>query len=235
MARYTVSVALPDGRVMRLLIVLSPKQLCSALLHKIKGRLSTLSHADPDADIQLHLNSADGPVLDTEDLLGDVLSGPGDSIFAVIVPLLGPQVTGNSLQIRIITPELARSHPDVNDIPLLSGNTITLESTLKELRYQVEQHLGVQLIAEASPEDTHAVYCNCSFAQKIDSNAVLSEVNADSSALETVVVVFGTNKVVSLSVDEATREAVTRAVQQHFPAETATSQLFVIGGVEEPP
>ncbi|KAL1608137.1 hypothetical protein SLS60_003076 [Paraconiothyrium brasiliense] len=245
MARYTVAVVLPNGQSTRLLIVLSPEHLCSALIDKIKSRISGLNPAVSHGTFTLRLNAADGPILDPEDLLRDALPDAIDVVFAVIedpaasdsasqnytlVPSSGfpKTVTTGSLKVRVITPELARSHTNVEDIQLMSG-MVTSSTTLKELRHEVEQHLGLQ--ASSQLEDNHHVHCNCSFARQIDAHASLNTVGAADS--ETVIVVYGYNKVTSLAVDEKTQEAVKRAVQQILPAEAAGSQLFTLGGAHQ--
>jgi hypothetical protein len=88
MARYTVNVA-AGGRRASLLVVLSPSQLCSALHDSIKSRLPALATklALTDTEhshITLHLNTKDGPMLDLEDLLSDVLPDPNEAVYAVI-------------------------------------------------------------------------------------------------------------------------------------------------------
>lgn len=88
MARYVVKVA-SGGQTASLLVVLSPSQLCSALLDTIRTRLPTIASKlglaiTNDLDISLHLDSEDGPLLDTEDLLSDVLPSAKGTIYAVI-------------------------------------------------------------------------------------------------------------------------------------------------------
>jgi len=88
MARYTVSVA-AGGRKASLLVVLSPSQLCSALHDSIRSRLPTLADALGITDIKepritLHLKGEDGPMLDIEDLLSDVLPNPEEIVHAII-------------------------------------------------------------------------------------------------------------------------------------------------------
>ncbi|KAJ4353723.1 uncharacterized protein N0V89_005453 [Didymosphaeria variabile] len=250
MARYTVTVVQPSGRLTRLLIVLSPEQLCSDLVDKIESRISSLNPAASYGTFTLRLNTADGPILDPEDLLLDALPDAIDVVFAVIDDLPAADAafqdhasmpsgglpktdtTVGSLKVRVITPELARSHLNVNDIPLISG-TITSNTTLKELRRQVEQHLSLQ--ASSQPEDNHHVHCNCSFARQIDAHASLDTDNmlVDAAAPNNVIVVYGYNEVISVAVDEKTQEAVKRAVHLHLPAEAAQAQLFTLGGARQ--
>lgn len=245
MARYPVTVALPNGQVAtRLLVVLSPDQLCSAMLEKVKNRYPT------DLPITLHLNSADGPILDAEDSLGDTIIEASDAIFAVLgtsetaistsqgasasLALHTSQPDGASLKVRVITPELARSHPNTNDIPLMAG-TVTMATTLKQLRRRVEQHLGCANETQIGSGDDPSIFCNCGFARLIDSRATLQDDRMiDNSALSVVVVVHEHNQVTTLPIVEPTLESIESTVQQHFPTDAAQNEMFVIGGVQEP-
>jgi hypothetical protein len=88
MARYTVNVAAGDRRA-SLFVVLSPSQLCSALRDTVKSRLPALSTKlgltdAKNSQLTLHLNAADGPMLDLEDLLSDCLPDPKEVVYAVI-------------------------------------------------------------------------------------------------------------------------------------------------------
>jgi hypothetical protein len=88
MARYTVNVAAGDRRA-SLLVVLSPSQLCSALLNTVKSRLPPLSSKlgitdAKNARVTLHLNAEDRPMLNLEDLLSDCLPDPKEVVYAVI-------------------------------------------------------------------------------------------------------------------------------------------------------
>lgn len=88
MTRYVVKVAAGE-RTVSLLVVLSSSQLCSALLDAVKARLPTVASklglTDTDnLQITLHLNEIDGPILDFEDLLCDVIHYSDEVCFAVI-------------------------------------------------------------------------------------------------------------------------------------------------------
>ena len=245
MARYPVTVALPNGQVAtRLLVVLSPDQLCSAMLEKVKNRYPT------DLPITLHLNSADGPILDAEDSLSDTITEASDAIFAVLgasetaistsqgasasLTLHTSQPDGASLKVRVITPELARSHPNTNDIPLMAG-TVTMATTLKQLRRRVEQHLGRANETQIGSGDDPSIFCNCSFARLIDSRATLQDDRMiNNSALSVVVVVHEHNQVTTLPIVEPTLESIERTVQKHFPMNAVQNEIFVIGGIQEP-
>jgi hypothetical protein len=88
MARYIVKVA-SGGRTASLLVVLSPDQLCSALLDAIQTRLPAIASklglaATNNPHITLHLETEDGPLIDTEDILSTVLPNAKEMVYAVI-------------------------------------------------------------------------------------------------------------------------------------------------------
>ena len=84
MARYTVTVAAGERRA-SLLVVLSPSQLYSTLHDRVTSRLPALGLiAAEGAQIMLHLNTEDGPMLDVEDLLSDVLPNAEETVYAVV-------------------------------------------------------------------------------------------------------------------------------------------------------
>lgn len=73
MERYTVTVYPPEGQPCRLLIPFSPKSTISALAIEIKRRISRLDIWNDVSNITLRLGEANGPILDEEDLLEDVI------------------------------------------------------------------------------------------------------------------------------------------------------------------
>jgi len=88
MARYVVNVV-SGGQTVSLLFVHSPSQLCSELLDNVRTRLPTVASklgltTTSSLAISLHADGADGPMVDVEYLLGDVLPDSKDPIFAVI-------------------------------------------------------------------------------------------------------------------------------------------------------
>jgi hypothetical protein len=88
MARYVVKVT-ADDRATSLLVVLSPSQLCLALVDAVKARLASIASKlnlsiSDNLTITLHLENVDGPILDPEDLLSDVLPNVNEVCYAVI-------------------------------------------------------------------------------------------------------------------------------------------------------
>jgi len=251
-----VQVVAPDGGTLSLLVALSPSQLCAALRDKIRSRLPglRLGLTAPDADVTLHLDAADGPILDTEDLLSDVLTNDKDVVYAVISgPIAsagsstqiappafnhgaGQADAGKAVRVRVITPELARSQPNVNAIPLLPENAVTLKSTLKELHIHVKRHLG--LVVDDGYMHAAELYnfkCNCNFARQIDSHAALTEHGlGGGNAFNTLIVVCGNSKVVCIPVTDPTRASLEHALELHLPTEAAANKSSFIGGIQVP-
>lgn len=102
MARYIVKVA-SGGQIASLLLVLSPSQLCSALLDTVKSRLPTVASqlgltTLSDLHITLHLNSERGPMLDIEDLLSDILPDAQGTIYAVVENKVSDKFTNTRCQ-----------------------------------------------------------------------------------------------------------------------------------------
>lgn len=105
MARYVVKVVV-GGRTASVLVVLPDTALVLALVDKIKVRLPRLKlgvTSTTDLELTLRINEADGPILDTEDLLSDVL----------------PDSTKEQL-VAVIGSADAPSHSTVSSIPTCS-------------------------------------------------------------------------------------------------------------------
>jgi hypothetical protein len=88
MARYVVIVTAGD-RTASLLVILSPSQLCLALVDAVKARLAPIASKlnlciSDSLTITLHLGNSDGPILDPEDLLSDVLPDANEVCYAVV-------------------------------------------------------------------------------------------------------------------------------------------------------
>ena len=256
MARYIVKVA-SGGQTANLLVVLSPNQLCSALLSAIRTRLPTVASklglaATNNHHITLHLDTEDGPLIDTEDILSTVLPGAKETVYAVIevsvvslpkyrigaseaditvkqtpTPTQPPAPTGPVLQLRVVTPELAHEHADVNSIAT-TAKPLPLSTTLSELRTTVCRHLGVPIGDGALAQ----LDCNCSAARQIDENASLNERGAsDSDALHTLVVVYDDNKVAILQTQEPALTSIQRAAREHLQDRAVGKLLSAVGGV----
>ena len=75
MERYKVTVTI-DGKETRLLIPMLPVSPVSSLATQVKLRIGRLGIGTNSTEFTLHLEQADGPILDADDLLSDVLPDP---------------------------------------------------------------------------------------------------------------------------------------------------------------
>lgn len=137
-----------------------------------------------------------------------------------------PILNGNSLKIRVITPELARSR-DIDAIRTLP-NAVALSCTLREFKARVQEHLGFPEDDGTCPE----LECNCKVARQVDDNAVLNERgDGDYEASRTVIVVHGNNEIVAVPVADLTWSAIREAAKTYV--EQPNKTLTDIGGVED--
>ncbi|KAJ8116748.1 hypothetical protein OPT61_g1881 [Boeremia exigua] len=244
MARYVVEVT-AGGQTASLLVVLSPSHLCSVLVDTVRTRLPTIASrlglaTTNDLHISLHLDSDTGPLIDVEDLLSDALPDAKETVYAVIGQTQAqptdtklqsqlPSQVEKSLQLRVVTPELAHEHNHVESIAPIT-RPLPLSATLSELRAAVCQHLSVP-IGDESLQDFG---CNCSAARQIDSNATLTERGASGSdALHTLVIVYENNKVATIPTQEPTLAFIQRAARDQLQDETTGKLLCPIGGVND--
>ena len=136
---------------------------------------------------------------------------------------------GPVLQLRVVTPELAHEHADVNSIAT-TAKPLPLSTTLSELRTTVCQHLKVPTGDGVLTQ----LDCNCSAARQIDANASLNERAAsESDALHTLVVVHDDNKVAVLQTREPTLTSIRRAAREHLQDKAEGKLLSAIGGVAD--
>lgn len=83
MQRYKVTVVPPGVEKLQLLVPFSSTSTVSALAEEVKKRIIRLDIWHDVGDITLHLEQADGPILDEIDLLLDVVPYPEvETIFA---------------------------------------------------------------------------------------------------------------------------------------------------------
>jgi hypothetical protein len=110
-----------------------------------------------------------------------------------------PQVRSNAqeVKLRVITPLLARVHKDLRTIPLLTCATITRNSTLREVKFQISNHLQIPILDVVQ----HSEECNCSFARQIDERALRNDAHPRkldenlANPLLKFIVVHGQNRV----------------------------------------
>ncbi|PZD25093.1 hypothetical protein A1F97_07973 [Pyrenophora tritici-repentis] len=219
MESYTVRV-IAEGRSQRLLVVLSPSQLCSALVDSVRSQLPTLTTSlqlsdTKDYQISLHFTAEDGPRLNMEDLLSDTLPDPRE-------------VVETTLRIRVVTPELAQS--DINAIAPLPSR-VPISYTLNQLKGLVEEHLGNSTEDGECPD----LACNCSLARKIDSDAVLNVQDiGDWDVLQNVIIVHSNNNVVAIPVKDLALSTIQQATRDHLHGMNLDNKfLNALGGVED--
>ncbi|KAA8625902.1 hypothetical protein PtrSN002B_006033 [Pyrenophora tritici-repentis] len=244
MESYTVRV-IAEGRSQRLLVVLSPSQLCSALVDSVRSQLPTLTTSlqlsdTKDYQISLHFTAEDGPRLNMEDLLSDTLPDPREVVYAVVDGIAPEQVSSQltlthrskssetTLRIRVVTPELAQS--DINAIAPLPSR-VPISYTLNQLKGLVEEHLGNSTEDGECPD----LACNCSLARKIDSDAVLNVQDiGDWDVLQNVIIVHSNNNVVAIPVKDLALSTIQQATRDHLHGMNLDNKfLNALGGVED--
>jgi hypothetical protein len=114
MTRYIVNVVV-SGRSASLLIVLPNTALVLDLVDKVKARLLGLKlgiTSTTDLELTPRINSVDGPILDTEDLLLDALpDSTKEQLFVVIGSTEAPDhSTASSLPICFTTEVLHKDY-----------------------------------------------------------------------------------------------------------------------------
>jgi hypothetical protein len=131
----------------------------------------------------------------------------------------------------VITPVYARAHKDTQAIPLLTCATITRKSTLRELKFQISNHLQIPILdtTQASQE------CNCSFARQIDERALQSETlnpeeNVHHSPVLKFVVVHGQNQVKILETETADKISLVEAVRAELGGVVRSKEINFVGG-----
>lgn len=138
----------------------------------------------------------------------------------------------------MITPSLARAHKDVRTIPLLACATITRKSTLRELKFQISNHLQIPILDVVQPSQE----CNCSFARQIDERALRTEAHPhpggpaenDMSPLLKFIVVYGQNRVQIVETQAADKISLVEAVRQELGGEVRSKEINFIGGTTSP-
>jgi hypothetical protein len=142
--------------------------------------LPSSAHTDT---LKLCLGSDDGYLIETEDIVKEVMTGPTDVLFIIFLDSTsnGANLKRNTtdltgaLQIRVITPSLAERLPDVRHIPLLQGGRYySPATTLRELRHDVAQHLQ---IPGSVLEEVPASFCNCKLAELLVKRGEWAQLN----------------------------------------------------------
>jgi hypothetical protein len=252
MERYTVTVAPSGVETFRLLIPFSPTSSVSALATEVKRRISRLDVWPDVPDIALRLGQADGPILDEDDTLADVLPSPNveiitatsqirkstpvclksDDVSSTSSEALPRASTNQEVKLRVITPALARAHKDVHTIPILRDATITSSSTLREVKAQISEHLCIHALDILHTDQE----CNCSFARQINERGLMNEASplgTDNNLLNPTskfVIVYGRSKVHLLETESADKSSILETVHQGLGYDIASKNISFIGG-----
>jgi hypothetical protein len=133
---------------------------------------------------------------------------------------------------------LARAHRDIRTIPLLTCATITRKSTLRELKFQISNHLQIPILDITQPSQE----CNCSFARQIDERALRSEAHPQSGGSAEIdaspplkfIVVYGQNRVQIVETQAADKISLVEAVRQDLGAAINSKEIKFIGGMALP-
>jgi hypothetical protein len=77
------------------------------------------------------------------------------------------------IRLRVITPELARQHEDLNAVSLMP-TIFSKRSTLRQIRKQIARHLSLDLHDDATEtlKDSDPNECNCSLARAISKESL---------------------------------------------------------------
>ena len=132
----------------------------------------------------------------------------------------------------MITPVLARAHKDLHTISTLRG-PITRNTTLRELRVQIANHLCVEVSDAVRPYQE----CNCSLARRINEDALISELRSvpggEADNLSKFIVIRGANNIRILEVEGTDKEAMLGRVSHNFGDAVNSKEISFIGGVLE--
>ncbi|KAK4500447.1 hypothetical protein PRZ48_008636 [Zasmidium cellare] len=198
--RYTVTVVTPGHKPV-LAVPFQPSATVSAFITELWKRIIKLGvQVEPNTHIAtLHLDSEDGAILDSDDILADVVDSETDRLFATFeagqpTATVGQAASSGShqgLAIRIITPEVAFKRKDVKPIHIQSS------ATIRELHQQVASHLGLPCTFDKPPQLENE--CNCTLAKQLADGA---------SASTTLTIVHGKSIVQRLEIQEGATETV---------------------------
>ena len=85
------------------------------------------------------------------------------------------------IRLRVITPELARQHENLNAVSLMPA-IFSKRSTLRQIRKQIARHLSLDLRYDATEtlNDSDLNDCNCSLARAISQKSLFKTSNVHS-------------------------------------------------------
>lgn len=140
------------------------------------------------------------------------------------------------MKVRVITPIYARAHKDTRAIPLLSCATITRNTTLRELKFQISNHLQIPILdsTQASEE------CNCSFARQIDERALRNDTRSQElegyspNPARKIIVVYGQSRVKIFETEATDKISLVEAVRGDLRGDFRNKEINFIGGTTLP-
>lgn len=192
MERYTVTVRQEGSEQqhdVHLLIPFRPTAKVDSFITEIVTRSARQScQIDLTTHhVTLHLDEPEGPILDVNDILSDVVLDPrSEKIFACFTRKTDRVQPGNTasstrhptgpgqdstrvIPIRVLTPESARSCRNHGGQPVpVPSLTVPASRTIQQLHDEIVKHL--QITNLTAPFETDQQTCNCTFAKQIANN-----------------------------------------------------------------
>lgn len=204
------------------LVPLDPQSLIRNFVDDIWRRLArfpTFQAITPDTHtLTLHFNSFDGPLIDIEDLVADVIHDCQNETICIVVTKKGearaadgetnfelidykitpiPAQYSNGLRVRIVQPSNLRDRENCISFPVSQSDTI------QDLHKTIASKLGMTIPAE----HTNSNECNCVYGRKIAQGP---------SNVGSFVVIHGKSIVDRLPLHEATLIGMQRALDRKF-------------------
>ena len=158
---------------------------------------------------------------------------PQHCVFAYILTETGPPHSSfsnkESINLRVITPALARAHPDVRSIPILQA-PVTYQTTLREIRSLISDQLEVEI-----PHTVRdAAECNCAFATQIEQRALRNQAQPDATENQDdsfeFIVVYGRNQVQIMKTSVSEKSSLTESVLEELGEDTILKEITFFGG-----
>ncbi|KAJ4503131.1 hypothetical protein HRR77_008557 [Exophiala dermatitidis] len=189
MAPYKVVLRPPNGDTLSLVVPFDGSRTFEHLFQEVLRRASkrcTLPSSTQPEHLRLCLNSEDGFLIEPDDIIQEVLTG--SEILFIVFPAApcdndsshtGSDIdkadTERTVQIRVITPELAQRTHDHGQIPLLDGGRrYPLSATLGQIGEEIAEHLQTSLVAQNPPADDE---CNCRLAELLEKRGIWEKIS----------------------------------------------------------
>ncbi|KAI7775698.1 hypothetical protein LA080_006427 [Diaporthe eres] len=229
--RYLVVIVRPasevtyvsPGRRASLLVPFSPEAIISTFIDELWRRLARHDGAIPltaeTHNVSLHLEHENGPVIDVEDLLSDVITDTQkEKIFAVVPTFIQTSdCEEGSLSFRIITPSTTRSR---DSCPILK---LLMSATVRQLHLSIANAIS----CTSPPQETvETCECNCTLANELASGP---------SDPTHFLVIHGKSDVVKLPLEAATVGSLQQALFSKFGQDLETRKKITYNGATQDP